>query len=94
MTERTSQESTIEGILVAIRILTEHVGMSTDARRRIGIAIGDVDDTAPPVPIDPRDAEIAALRAQVERNRLQPNQTLVEGPPTVGGKRRKLKGGG
>lgn len=51
----------------AIRILTANVGMSTHDRRSIALALGDDDPWEAVVnpPADPRDAEIARLRAQL-----------------------------
>lgn len=78
----------MEGVLVAIRILTEHIGMSTDARRRIAVAIGDAPAIEEPiVPVDPRDAELAELRRQLaEKNR----PAFSEEPITV--RKVKVKG--
>ena len=59
--------SEVERLRNAIRIILENVGMSTFSRRQVWVLLGDVppEPETPPVPVDPRDAELAALRAQL-----------------------------
>lgn len=63
----------------AIRILTEHVGMSTDARRQIAVALGDQPAEPPPPPPDPRDVALANMRAEMDAMKaaLNPQQGVA-----------------
>lgn len=61
----------LEPLKNALRIILEHVGMSTDARRQVKIHLGDLVPEPPP-PADPRDAAIAELQRQLAAAQASP----------------------
>lgn len=70
-----------ENLINALRILAEHIPMSTDARRRVAIFLGDPDPNAAAVPpVDPRDAVIAALQARLAVQSAPPSTASAAAP--------------
>jgi hypothetical protein len=58
-------DEVMDGLKHAVRILAENVGMSTDSRLKIAAHLGDAPPPPPPPPPDPRDVELADLKAQM-----------------------------
>ena len=82
MADASALESDVGALKSAIRIILEHVGMSTTSRRQVKVHLGDLppEPEGPVVVPDARDAEIAELRARLAAQTPSPSASAGELP--------------